>query len=171
MLFIKSIFEVLKTGIKMVEIERKYKVKNTHFLNDCEISYNIYQGYLNSDSNRTVRVRTKNNKGYLTIKGKSNTSGLSRFEWEKEIPFDEAMELLKLCEDFIIQKTRHLLVYDGKTFEIDVFKGNNEGLILAEVELENENEKINLPDWIAEEVTGDIKYYNSYLSNHPFKTW
>lgn len=155
----------------MLEIERKYKAKNTTFLNESKISFKINQGYLNSSIERTVRVRTKDNKGFLTIKGKSNLSGTTRFEWEKEIPFDEAIELLKLCEDFIIEKTRHIVIYDNKTFEIDVFEGKNKGLIIVEVELDNENETIKLPDWIDEEVTGDIKYYNSYISTNPFCNW
>ncbi|RRJ92268.1 CYTH domain-containing protein [Paenimyroides tangerinum] len=155
----------------MLEIERKYKAKNTTFLNETKISFKINQGYLNSSPERTVRVRTKDNKGFLTIKGKSNLSGTTRFEWEKEIPFDEAIELLKLCEDFIIEKTRHIVIYGNKTFEIDVFEGKNKGLIIVEVELENENETIELPDWIEEEVTGDIKYYNSYISTNPFCNW
>lgn len=155
----------------MLEIERKYKAKNTTFLNETKISFKINQGYLNSSAERTVRVRTKGNKGFLTIKGKSNLTGTTRFEWEKEIPFDEAIELLKLCEDFIIEKTRYIVIYDNKTFEIDVFEGKNKGLIIVEVELENEKETINLPDWIGEEVTGNIKYYNSYISTNPFCNW
>lgn len=155
----------------MIEIERKYKVKNTLFLKDSEISYKIIQGYLNSDENRTVRIRIKDTKGYITVKGKSNSSGVSRFEWEKEISFDEATELLKLCEDFIIEKNRHLIKYKNKIFEVDIFEGKNQGLIIAEVELENECDAIDLPEWIDVEVTGDERYYNSYLSNHPFKTW
>lgn len=155
----------------MLEIERKYKAKNTTFLNETKISFKINQGYLNSSAERTVRVRTKDNKGFITIKGKSNSSGTTRFEWEKEIPFDEAIELLKLCEDYIIEKTRHIVIYKNKTFEIDVFEGKNSGLIIVEVELENENEKIKLPEWIGDEVTGDEKYYNSFISNHPFCNW
>lgn len=155
----------------MLEIERKYKAKNTTFLNETKISFKINQGYLNSSAERTVRVRTKDNKGFITIKGKSNSSGTTRFEWEKEIPFDEAIELLKLCEDYIIEKTRHIVIYENKTFEIDVFEGKNSGLTIVEVELENENEKIKLPEWIGDEVTGDEKYYNSFISNHPFCNW
>jgi len=155
----------------MIEIERKYRVKNTDFLDHCEISYRICQGYLNSSSERTVRVRTKNEKGYITIKGKSNDLGTTRFEWEKEIQQNEALELLKLCEDFIIEKTRYVVKYNEQLFEVDVFHGDNEGLIIAELELNDENEFIDLPDWIGEELTGDIRFYNSYLSNHPYKTW
>lgn len=155
----------------MLEIERKFKVKNTTFLNQTKISFKINQGYLNSSADRTVRVRTKNNKGFLTIKGKSNSTGTTRFEWEKEIPFEEAIELLNLCENHIIEKTRHIVTYENKTFEIDIFEGKNKGLIIAEVELENENETINLPDWIDEEVTGNAKYYNSFISTNPYCNW
>ena len=150
----------------MLEIERKYKAKNTTFLNETKISFKINQGYLNSSAERTVRVRTKDNKGFITVKGKSNLSGTTRFEWEKEIPFNEALELLELCEDYIIEKTRHIVIHKNKTFEIDVFEGKNKGLIIIEVELENENEKIELPEWISEEVTGDQRYYNSYISTN-----
>lgn len=155
----------------MLEIERKYKAKNTTFLNETKISFKINQGYLNSSAERTVRVRTKDNKGFITVKGKSNLSGTTRFEWEKEIPFNEALELLKLCEDYIIEKTRHIVIHKNKTFEIDVFEGKNKGLIIIEVELENENEKIELPEWISEEVTGDQRYYNSYISTNPYCNW
>lgn len=155
----------------MLEIERKYKAKNTTFLNETKISFKINQGYLNSSAERTVRVRTKDNKGFITVKGKSNLSGTTRFEWEKEIPFNEALELLKLCEDYIIEKTRHIVIHKNKTFEIDVFEGKNKGLIIIEVELENENEKIELPEWISEEVTGDQRYYNSYISKNPYCNW
>ena len=155
----------------MLEIERKYMAKNTTFLTESKISYQIKQGYLNSAPERTVRVRTKNEKGYITIKGKSNESGTTRFEWEKEIPFNEAVELLKLCEDYIIEKTRYIVDFQEKTFEIDVFEGDNKGLIIVEVELNNDNETIELPDWLGEEITGDKRYYNSYISNHPYVSW
>ena len=155
----------------MLEIERKYLIKNSDFLSSVVNSNKITQGYLNSSKERTVRVRTKGDKGFITIKGKSSHSGLSRFEWEKEIPLNEAILLLKLCEDYIIEKVRYEVIFDNHVFEIDIFEGANEGLILAEVELSDENEKISLPEWIGEEVTGDERYYNSYLSNHPFKIW
>lgn len=155
----------------MLEIERKYLIKNSDFLSSVVNSNKITQGYLNSSKERTVRVRTKGDKGFITIKGKSSHSGLSRFEWEKEIPLNEAILLLKLCEDYIIEKVRYEVIFDNHVFEIDIFEGANKGLILAEVELSDENEKISLPEWIGEEVTGDERYYNSYLSNHPFKIW
>lgn len=155
----------------MLEIERKFRVKNTTFLSNIKESYKITQGYLNSSEDRTVRVRIKGNQGFLTIKGKSSENGLSRFEWEKEISVPEATELLKLCEDFVISKTRHLFPFNDVVFEVDVFEGANEGLIVAEVELNSENQTFEKPDWLGDELTGDLRYYNSYLSNHPFTTW
>ena len=155
----------------MNEIERKFLVTSTEFLSENTKSNRIVQGYLNSNSERTVRVRIKGNKGFLTIKGKGNESGTTRFEWEKEIPFEEAQSLLQLCEKGAIEKTRYEVKYGNHIIEIDVFQGENQGLILAEIELQNENENIEKPNWLGEEVTGDIRYYNSYLSLHPFKTW
>ncbi|MBA5793666.1 CYTH domain-containing protein [Flavobacterium sp. xlx-214] len=155
----------------MLEIERKFRVKNTTFLSNIKESYKITQGYLNSSEDRTVRVRIKGNQGFLTIKGKSSENGLSRFEWEKEISVLEATELLKLCEDFVISKTRHLFPFNDVVFEVDVFEGANEGLIVAEVELNSENQTFEKPDWLGDELTGDLQYYNSYLSNHPYTTW
>ena len=155
----------------MLEIERKYTLKNTKFLLSAAKAFKITQGYLSSVPERTVRVRTKNDKGYLTIKGKSTLDGLSRFEWEKEIPLQEALSLLNLCEDYVIEKTRYEVVYGNHIFEVDVFSGHNEGLMIAEVELQTEDESIDLPDWIEKEVTGEEKYYNAYLSNHPFTKW
>lgn len=155
----------------MIEIERKYKVKNTNFLNALSHSFKIAQGYLNTHPERTVRIRTRDDKAYITIKGKSNAKGTSRMEWEKEINLDEAQQLLMLCEDFIIEKIRYLVPYKGYTFEIDVFSGLNEGLIIAEIELSHEDEVFEKPEWLGEEVTGDVKYYNAYLSNHPYNSW
>lgn len=155
----------------MVEIERKFSVKSTTFLDKIKESYKITQGYLNSDKERTVRVRTKGSKGYITIKGKSSVNGLSRFEWEKEINLAEAEQLLKLCEDFVIDKTRYIVPFENVVFEVDVFEGANKGLIVAEVELKSEDETFEKPDWLGEELTGKPEYYNAYLSNHPFTTW
>lgn len=153
----------------MIEIERKFLVKNNSFLNDFSRSNRIVQGYLSSNPERTVRVRIKGENGYLTIKGKSE--GFSRFEWEKEIDIDEAEKLLQLCEKGIIDKIRYDIIVGTHVFEVDVFNSENEGLILAEIELQTENEVFEKPDWLGEEVTENIKYYNSYLSKHPFKTW
>ncbi len=152
------------------EIERKFLVKGD-FKPDAFKSTRISQGYLSSVPERTVRVRIKGNQGFLTIKGKGNHSGISRYEWEKEIPVKEAEELLQLCEPGIIDKTRYLVKSGNHTFEVDEFHGENEGLILAEIELETENESFVKPSWIAEEVTGDAKYYNAVLTKHPYSRW
>jgi len=155
----------------MIEIERKFLIKPTNFETLAQSKLTIAQGYLNSQAARTVRVRLKHDKGYLTIKGPSNATGTSRFEWEKEISFQDARALLALCEDYIIAKTRYLIPFGQHIFEVDVFHDKNKGLILAEVELQHEDEIFEKPDWLGEEVTGQQQYYNSYLSNHPFSTW
>ena len=149
------------------EIERKFLVKGD-FKADSFKATRITQGYLSSVPERTVRVRVKGEKGYITIKGKGNDSGASRYEWEKEIPVDEVKELLKLCEPGIIDKTRYLVKAGEHTFEVDEFYGENEGLVMAEVELKDENENFIKPAWLGEEVTGDVRYYNSMLLKHPY---
>ncbi|WP_288948364.1 CYTH domain-containing protein, partial [uncultured Bacteroides sp.] len=128
-------------------------------------------GYISSARGRTVRVRIRDGRGFLTIKGASNESGTSRYEWEKEIPLDEARELLKLCEPGIIDKTRYLVRSGQHTFEVDEFYGENEGLTVAEVELSSEDEPFVKPAFVGREVTGDARYYNSQLMKHPFTTW
>ncbi|MGZ9677048.1 CYTH domain-containing protein [Flavobacterium sp. GNP001] len=155
----------------MIEIERKFLVKNDTFIEQASTKKYISQGYLNSDPLRTVRVRTKGDQAFLTIKGQSSASGLSRFEWEKEIAVDEAKALLSLCESGIIEKTRYEIYFEKHTFEVDVFHGLNDGLIIAEIELETEMETFTIPDWLGIEVTRDKRYYNSYLSQLPFSTW
>lgn len=155
----------------MIEIERKFRVKNTTFLENIKTSFKITQGYLNSDKNRTVRVRIKDSQGVITIKGVSSDNGLSRFEWEKEISYEDAVQLMSLCEGFVIDKTRFIVPFGEVVFEVDVFGGANNGLIIAEVELQSENQIFEKPDWLGEELTGDERYYNAYLSNHPFSTW
>lgn len=155
----------------MLEIERKFSIKSTTFLANIKESYDITQGYLNSDKNRTVRVRTKGPKAYITVKGISSSDGLSRFEWEKEISVEEAEALLLLCEDFIIRKTRYIVPFSGFIFEVDVFKEANNGLVMAEVELEATDQQFEKPEWLGEELTGDERFYNAYLSNHPYTTW
>lgn len=154
-----------------VEIERKFLVKNDDFKNESHAQKNIKQGYLNSDKNRTVRIRISNDNAFITIKGKSNSSGTTRFEWEKEIKKQDAENLLLLCESSIIDKTRYLVTVNNHTFEVDEFYGNNKGLVIAEVELTSENENFSKPSWLGKEVTGNIKYYNSSISKHPFKDW
>lgn len=155
----------------MLEIERKFLVTSTDFVQEAIKQTRIVQGYLNTDPERTVRVRIKGDKGFLTIKGKSNESGTSRFEWEKEITVQEAEALLQLSEPGVIDKTRYEIKIDKHIFEVDVFKGDNQGLIVAEIELIDENETFQKPTWLGKEITGDIKYYNSYLSKKPFISW
>ncbi len=155
----------------MIEIERKYLVTSLDFKNDYFAKNEIAQGYLSSNPERTVRIRIKGTKGYLTIKGIGNESGISRFEWEKEIELNEAKQLLILCEKGVIEKTRYEVKSGNHTIEIDEFHGDNIGLIIAEIELEDENESIEKPHWLGNEVTNDERYYNSYLSLNPFKNW
>ena len=155
----------------MIEIERKFLVNSEAFKADVMTQNRITQGYLNSTPERTVRVRIKSEKGFLTIKGKTNQAGLSRFEWEKEIPLAEAQELLLLCEKGVIDKTRFEIRFGNHVFEVDQFHGENEGLLMAEVELQSENEVFEIPHWLGKEVTQDQRYYNSYLSKNPFQSW
>ena len=155
----------------MIEIERKFLVKNDFFKSVAFTQNHIAQGYLSSVPERTVRVRIKGNQGFLTIKGASNASGLSRFEWEKEISVEEAQQLLLLCEKGVIDKTRFEVKIGEHIFEVDEFYGDNQGLIVAEIELDTEETSFEKPEWLGEEVTGDIKYYNAYLSQNPFTQW
>ena len=155
----------------MIEIERKFLVTSNAFKTEAFSQNKIAQGYLSSVPERTVRVRIKGDKGFVTVKGISSDSGMSRFEWEKEIATDEAENLLKRCEKGIIDKIRFNVKIGNHTFEVDEFHGENEGLIIAEIELNSENEVFERPNWLGEEVTNDKRYYNSYLSNRPFKNW
>ena len=156
------------------EIERKFKVTGD-FRPYVTRSCRICQGYLNSAPERTVRIRIKGDRGYITVKGLSSGNGMSRYEWEKEIPVEDAMDLLRLCEKGMIDKTRHIVeVTEGNIaniFEIDEFHGDNEGLVIAEIELASEEEEFLRPQWLGEEVTSDSRYYNSYLSAHPYTLW
>ena len=149
----------------MIEIERKFLIKSLNFKNLAVQINEISQGYLNSHSDRTVRIRLKNDKGYITIKGKSNDSGTSRFEWEKEIPITEAQQLLRLCESGIIDKIRYRVKLGNHTYEIDEFQGAYKGLTIIEIELSTPDEVFEKPEWLGKEVTGDKRFYNSYLSN------
>lgn len=149
------------------EIECKFLVTGDFKQETCD-SFRLVQGYISTDPDRTVRVRIKGEQGFLTIKGRSSLDGLSRYEWEKEIPVSEALELMNLCVSGVIDKTRYLVPYGGHTYEVDVFHGANEGLVLAEIELADEQEMFEKPSWLGEEVTGDVRYYNSMLSLHPF---
>jgi CYTH domain-containing protein len=153
------------------EIERKFLVLNNNFIKESYKNYTIIQGFLNSHKKRTVRVRITDDKAFLTIKGESNKKGTTRFEWEKEILISEAKQLLNLCENTIIKKTRYLVKVENHIFEIDVFKEKNKGLIIAEIELNNQDEQFIKPDWLSKEVTGDIRYYNSVLSKKPYCLW
>ena len=153
------------------EIERKFLVHSKEYK---KLSFNVKylkQGYLNSDKNRAVRVRITDDAAFLTIKGTSNDSGTTRFEWEKEILIEDAKELMKLCESGVIEKNRFYHKVGDHTFEIDEFLGDNEGLVVAEVELSNEKEFFEKPEYLGIEVTGEEKYYNSSLSKNPFKNW
>ncbi|WP_348669269.1 CYTH domain-containing protein [uncultured Polaribacter sp.] len=154
-----------------IEIERKFLVKNLNYKSESFEKKCIKQGYLNSNKNRTVRIRVSDDTGFITIKGKSNKNGTSRFEWEKEISATEAEELLLLCEPTIIEKTRYLIKVGYHTFEVDEFAGDNSGLVVAEIELNTEDEVFEKPDWLSKEVTGDLKYYNSSISKLPFINW
>ena len=155
----------------MLEIERKFLVTSDAFKKEAFTQNRIAQGYLSSIPERTVRVRIKGDKGFLTIKGASNESGLSRFEWEKEIPVDDATALLKLCEKGVIDKTRFEVKKGNHIFEVDEFYGENEGLIVAEIELKSETETFESPSWLGKEVTNDNRYYNSFLSKNSYKNW
>lgn len=154
-----------------LEIERKFLVKNEDFKKEFYQKKHLKQGYLNADKNRTVRIRISDDHAFLTIKGKSNSSGTTRFEWEKEIDKTEAEQLLLLCEPSIIDKTRFYVKNDHHIYEVDEFYGENKGLVVAEIELNSENESFKKPSWLGLEVTGEKKYYNSSLSKIPFKSW
>ncbi|MEG3656346.1 CYTH domain-containing protein [Arenibacter palladensis] len=155
----------------MIEIERKFLVKSEAFKTDAVQKERIVQGFLNTDPLRTVRVRIKGDRGYITVKGKGNQNGTTRFEWEKEISVKEADALMNLSEPGVIDKMRYFIEVGKHIFEVDEFFGDNSGLIIAEVELEHEYEDFLKPQWLGDEVTSDIKYYNSQLSKNPFKTW
>lgn len=153
------------------EIERKFLVKDDSYKQEAYEASRIAQGYICSGRGRTVRVRIRDEKGYLTIKGPAGANGLARYEWEKEIPLDEARELMKLCEPGMIDKTRYLVRSGKHIFEVDEFYGENEGLVIAEVELQAEDENYVKPAFVGEEVTGDVKYYNSFLMKNPYSRW
>lgn len=155
----------------MLEIERKFLVTSDDFKAASSHKNQISQGYLNSHPERTVRVRIKGESGFLTIKGKGNETGMTRFEWETEIALEEAKKLITLCENGVIDKIRHEVKMGNHTFEVDEFFGDNKGLIVAEIELKSEDEAFEKPSWLGKEVTNDERYYNAYLSNNPFKNW
>ncbi len=152
----------------MIEIERKFLIKGD-FFPFVTRKEKIVQAYLCNKPDKNVRVRIKGEKAYITVKGPSNKNGFSRCEFEYEIPVADAEKMLELCEPGFIEKVRHYVACENHTFEIDVFHGANEGLVLAELELESESEDFPRPDWLGEEVTGDVRYYNAYMIQHPFK--
>jgi adenylate cyclase len=152
-----------------IEIERKFLVVNSNWKKNINTATLIKQGYLNSTPERTVRVRIKGEKGFLTIKGK--TVNTTRAEYEYEIPFSDALEMMDLCEKPLIEKTRYEVIVTDNLWEIDVFDGDNKGLTVAEIELESENQEFILPSWAGKEVSHDAKYYNASLIKNPFKGW
>jgi len=152
------------------EIERKFLVKGD-YKKDAFKETRITQGYISSVPERTVRVRIKGDQGFITIKGIGSASGATRYEWEKEIPISEVEALLQICEPGVIDKTRYQVKSGVHTFEVDEFYGENQGLVVAEVELSAENESFVKPAWVGEEVTGDVKYYNSMLMKNPYTKW
>lgn len=154
-----------------LEIERKFLVTNDSFIQEAHSCLHIRQGYLSLEPNKTVRVRISDERGFLTIKGKRSSNGLSRYEWEQEIALDDAIEMMSLCGDEVIDKHRYLIDYHGHTFEVDVFDGSNKGLVVAEIELTEEDEHFDKPQWIGEEVSHDKRYHNSRLIQHPYSTW
>ncbi len=154
------------------ETEKKFLVSG-EFKNEVFHAFHIVQGYLSSAKEHTVRIRIRDNQGFITIKGKTNETGASRFEWEREIPLDEARQLIEICEPGVIDKTRYLIKNtDGKhIWEVDVFHGDNDGLTIAEIELDDEHETFDKPAWLGEEVTPDPRYFNASLSKNPYKNW
>jgi len=154
-----------------VEIERKFLVIDTDFKKEAYKKSHITQGFLSSDKHRVVRIRLIDDKGYLTIKGISNDSGTSRLEWEKEIDYKEAVSLLQLSENGVIEKYRYYVQNEHLVFEVDEFLGKNKGLVIAEIELGYEKEAFKKPNWLGKEVTGIEKYYNSNLYKKPFENW
>ena len=154
-----------------IEIERKFLTTSNTFKNESYKKIYIRQGFLNSHKERAVRIRIADKNAFITVKGMSNSTGTSRYEWEKEISIKDAKELLLLCEKTIIEKHRFLVKFGVHTYEIDEFLGENEGLIVAEIELSNENEYFKKPAWLGQEVTGQVKYYNSNLSVSPYSSW
>ncbi|MEL6484047.1 MAG: CYTH domain-containing protein [Bacteroidota bacterium] len=158
-------------SMEHVEIERKFLVNSEAFKTDFESKRRITQGFLNTDPERTVRVRIMDEKAFLTIKGASSEDGLYRFEWETEIPKRDAEKLLPLCGSEFIDKYRYWVRHGKHVFEVDEFLGKNQGLVIAELELMRVDEYFDTPSWLGEEVTGQVKYYNAMLVKHPFINW
>jgi adenylate cyclase len=148
----------------MKEIERKFLVKSDTYRDMAHKKSHIVQGYLNSDPERTVRIRIKGESGFLTIKGKSDDKGMTRLEWETELALADAKPLMELCEAGRIEKTRYEIAVGAHTFEVDEFEAGHAGLVIAEIELSSEDEAFEKPEWLGQEVTGDYRYYNAWLS-------
>lgn len=155
----------------MIEIERKFLVKNETYKSESIKKQLITQGYLSSDPKRSVRIRVCEQNAYITIKGQTSESGTSRYEWEKEINIEDAKQLMLLCREGVVTKIRHLIPFKNHTFEVDEFLKDNSGLVIAEIELSNENEDFERPIWLGKEVTGIKKYYNSQLSQNAYVNW
>ena len=155
----------------MTEIERKFLVLSKAYRKEAYKTTKITQGFLNTDPERTIRIRIKGDKGILTVKGLTSQAGTTRFEWETEVLKQDAEALLILCETGIIKKLRYEVKVGNHIFEIDEFLGDNQGLVIAEIELKSEDEAFKKPEWLGKEVTGYIRYYNSQLSKQPYKTW
>ena len=154
-----------------IETERKFLVMDESYKLQAVESHRIRQGYIAHDGGRTVRVRLWDEKGVLTIKGPSMGAGVSRYEWERELSREEAEDLFILCKPGMVDKTRWIIPAGKRKFEVDEFHGENEGLVMAEIELGSEDETFERPSWLGEEVTGDKRFYNSFLARNPFKTW
>jgi adenylate cyclase len=153
------------------EIERKFLVNSEDYKKDAYKKYEIIQGFLSTSKNAVVRIRIADTKAFITIKGRSNSSGTTRYEWEKEIELKEGQDLLALCSTSLIKKTRYLVKIKNHIFEVDEFKGDNKGLVIAEIELKSENETFIKPQWLGEELTGNKAYYNVLLAQKPYKNW
>lgn len=153
------------------EIERKFLVNSDAYKALAYSSTSISQGYISTNPTATVRVRIRGDKGFLTIKGEGSENGTTRYEWEKEIPIEEAKELLQFCSSEVIEKMRYKVDYEGFVYEVDEFSGENRGLVVAEIEFNHEDDVFEKPDWLGREVTGDIKYYNAMLVRHPYSKW
>ena len=154
-----------------MEIERKFLVKDNSFVDEAFKKRKIVQGYICSDADRSVRIRISDEEAFLTIKGASDERGWSRYEFEKPVSMHDANELITLCQPGLIGKVRHYVEVGSHVWEVDVFHGENEGLIVAEIELQSEDEIIELPAWVGQEVSGDPKYYNAMLAKQPYSCW
>ncbi len=155
----------------MIEIERKYLVTSNSYKTEAFAKVEIIQGFLSTHPERTVRVRLTDQKGFITVKGKTDPDGTTRFEWEREISSEEAKSLLEICKKGTIHKLRHLVKSGSHVVEVDEFNGQNKGLVIAEIELQHADESFLKPKWLGSEVTGDPKYYNSQLSKNPYSSW